>query len=148
MPHATAITISPPTTAPTPKAKVDAATTRAHLRQSLKDKVSKGELEVEAEGGNLVIEGVEDVGQEDLSNAPVVIVETVEVASVAEPFKRVKKVKIAAAAPVVEMVVDIPATEEPKKKKSKKERAAAKAAPVVPIAPEEGWVAEGDDFFA
>lgn len=114
---------------------------------------------MEAEGGELGIEGEEDV---KVNGAKDVAVEEkdedvdMEDAAVEVPVQKVKKVKkdkkIAVEDPVAaEEPVVVSETKREKKKKSKKAQSVPVAVDEVveePVEGKEGWVAEGDDFFA
>ena len=137
----------------------DAASVRTNLRLTQKLAMDEGRLVIEAEGGDLGIEGEEDVGAAGENESKTVAVEPEIVTVVAE--KKVKKSK-KAAVEVVEAVVedetmqDVPTEviDPVQKKKGRREKKEEKrnAAANGPVAVTEEKVAEGwagdDEFFA
>ena len=128
------------------------------MRQAIREQIAAGTLEMEAEGGELGIEGEEDVKVKEAKDAVVEEVDEdveMEVAAVEVPLQKVKKVKkdkkavVEESAAVEEPLVS--ETKKEKKKKSKKDKTVVVEPEAVveeAVEGKEGWVAEGDDFFA
>lgn len=153
----------------------DAASVRTAMRNTQKVAMDQGQLPIEAEGGDLGIEGEEDVGSagtaavkivtafDTTSNADVLVEQETVVTPVVVEEKKVKKSKKSVAAaeevepevPIDAEMVDVPieVLDKAEKKMGRKEKKEMKRAgkmageAAVVIEKAEGW-AEGDDFFA